>query len=117
MWDFNKKLNWRLSSILFEIFTNKKNALNFNSPKNKKGRDQDFLNDYFYPFAIHRATIHDSFLCTKFFASQPWPTKRQGDCFVGCIHCECNDLKKEIKAFGNCPLECRPKNHTDWIYC
>jgi hypothetical protein len=35
-------------------------------------------------------------------------------CFVGCIRPCCPPVKF---PFGECPMACRPKNHTDWTMC
>jgi hypothetical protein len=82
--------------------------------------DQRFLTDHIWPSIQEQIIVHDSFLCTSFGKNaQPWPTRRQhpsneSGCFVGCPRPCCTTSKH---AFGECPMVCRPKNHTDWTMC
>ena len=69
-----------------------------------------FLASKVYRLIISEALVHDAYNC-RFFGASPWPTKRQGDCFVGGF--ECNSSNK----FYECPMDCRPPEHPDWISC
>lgn len=74
--------------------------------------DQNFLSAYVYPLISNNTIVHDSYLC-KLFGGSPFPSKREGDCFVGSTT-NCN---KYYRFLEECPIDCRPKDHTDWIYC
>lgn len=82
--------------------------------------DQSFLGEHIWPHIQNDLIAHDSHLCKTSFGanSRPWPTRRpslnDSDCFVGCIRpcCPLNQF-----PFGECPLECRPKDHPDWTMC
>ena len=73
--------------------------------------DQIFLSAYIYPLIYNYSLVHDSYLC-KQFGGSPFPVKREGNCFVGSMH-SCN----KTALFYDCPLECRPKNHSNWRSC
>ena len=107
----------QLANYFFKIITNQRIALHFNKIKNLKGRDQHLLTAFFSYHSIRNSTTHDSYLCF-WLGGDPFPTKREGDCFVGCTDC-CNRTKELGKRTYDkiCPIECRPKNHKDWFYC
>jgi hypothetical protein len=50
--------------------------------------------------------------------TEPFPTQRPSanvtNCFVGCARPCCGTGKI---TFGQCPKECRPKDHPEWLYC
>lgn len=79
---------------------------------NHKWSDQFFLRDYVYSLVKNDSLIHVSYLCAFYKDSIPFPTRRVGDCFVGQVG-NCN----KNSTFIECPVECRPKGHKDWIYC
>ncbi|CAF1015993.1 unnamed protein product [Rotaria sordida] len=115
MWGFRPVLNRTMASI----FLNK--MLNHNLIKRYAGRgDQTFLTDHIWPNIQDHVLAHDSHLCTTWYGknSQPWPTRRpplnETSCFVGCVRPCCQKMKP---PFGECPIACRPKNHTDWTMC
>ena len=72
-----------------------------------------FLFRFVWPLAKSDAVSHDSYNCTLFPNTQPFPTERirQPNNFVGSIVISNNTLWVE------CPIECRPKDHPDWIHC
>ncbi|CAF1673364.1 unnamed protein product [Didymodactylos carnosus] len=87
--------------------------------------DQKFLEHQIWPrIQQHDSVAHDSFHCQTSVGknrSQPWPTQRlesnnqQINLFVGCYRpCSSHDKRLMIHQ---CPLECRPKEHQDWIKC
>ena len=98
----------------------------------KNGQDQYLLERFVWPLAIYNATIHDSYHCSNKALgnsdeSSPFPTQRRFNCFVGQIGC-CREsdtvysLSEPVSIGMNpitsiCPLECRPHDHKDWIYC
>jgi hypothetical protein len=113
MWGLKSHQNRSLANIIFNLILDRnisaKYNYNLNSPKQG---DQQFLNQYVYPLIRHTSLIHDSFLCNHYKDSRPFPTKRNGDCFIGNpFKCSTNE------TFIKCPLQCRPINHTDWEYC
>jgi hypothetical protein len=81
------------------------------------GADQGFLSSEVWPEASRNSTVHDSYLCNAFGKSRPYPTKRPTEtyCYVSCNLC-CNTTQIADKM-KECPVQCRPKEHQDWIYC
>ncbi|CAF1096515.1 unnamed protein product [Rotaria sordida] len=82
-----------------------------------KGKgDQNFLEDYIWPHAImyDKMTLEfDSFFCKKYPNSRPFPTRKESPTlFIGCRRPNCTKDKHP-----ECPKECRPANHPDWIWC
>lgn len=75
------------------------------------GNDQLVLNKVVWPRLVNDVMQHDSYLCSRYKGSRPFPTQRIQGTFVGCKRkCQYKDLSK-------CPERCRPKNHQDWKYC
>ena len=114
MWGFKTEKNREMAKRLFNIMINLSIAPRYNFPKNDKGKDQDFLRDYFYPYLKDNSLVHDSFYCNDYHDSEPFPTQRVGSCFVGA---SLKDTICQNSTFLACPIECRPKDHQDWIYC
>ena len=116
MWGFANYRKRDLGNKLIEFLKNKTIANDFNkNGKSDKGKDQDFLHAYFWPSAKLDALIHDSYICQK-YGGIPFPTKRPNNyCFVPCAYC-C-DPKYNASWGYECPKECRPKDHQDWIFC
>ena len=87
----------------------------------QRGNDQRALTKFLLPRATNDSLIHDSFHCKhklliRGSISMPFPTQR----LVG------NNSSEEPNFVGNqgvegiriqCPIECRPDDHKDWIYC
>ena len=101
-----------------EIYSNLKNKLiasMFHKMGEKyiKGKDQDFLGLYVWPLVKDDSISHDSYTCGK-FGGIPFPTKRQGNCFI-CNFDICDPINGKYPY--KCPKECRPSNGTDWEYC
>ena len=80
---------------------------------NPKGQDQSFLHQHVYGKLRHISVIHDSHLCLMYKDSTPWPSKRQGNCYVGLVE----DCNINIKFDFICNPQCRPKHHQDWDTC
>jgi hypothetical protein len=115
MWGFRPSLNANTSRILHDKIHNQQLI------KQYGGRgDQTFLASHVWPLAKPSVVAHDSFLCQNGFghASEPFPTQRpsanETNCFVGCVRPCCGRGKM---PFGECPKQCRPKDHPEWIYC
>ena len=111
MWGLKKFANENLTKKIYNTLIDNQVASNY---KNRpKGTDQSFLTDHVYYLIESDSIIHDSYLCTMYSKSLPWPTKREGNCFVGSTG-SCNSSATD---FYKCPLSCRPSNHKDWIFC
>ncbi len=108
--------------------------LNYSKGKNrKKGIDQALLKIFLWPYflapPVWDAVTHDSYLCREYsrpnVEMRPFPTQRNSSA----------DFKvaRVNRGFGNyvgapspggitiqmgeCPKECRPKDHQDWKLC
>jgi hypothetical protein len=85
----------------------------------KKSGDQQFLLDYIWNFFKNNALIFDSYFCQT-LNGRPFLSRGPKDnCFLGCIRpCCSNTIKDDFNIrLKHCPIECRPKEHLDWIYC
>jgi len=82
--------------------------------------DQRFLRDYVWNFVKNNALIFDSYFCQK-LNGRPFLSQRpRGNCFLGCLRPCCNNIIENdfnVVPLKPCPIECRPKEHLDWIYC
>lgn len=82
--------------------------------------DQKFLSVHVWPLSKSNVIAHDSFLCHHGYGNkpEPFPSQRtsanETDCFIGCVRPCCGRGKL---PFGPCPLQCRPKDHPEWVYC
>lgn len=78
--------------------------------------DQRALRHVLWPEIKSREDVlqHDSYLCTTYPGSRPFPSQRQhsGD-FVGAPSLRMSG--QHVKE--PCPVECRPPQHKDWLYC
>ena len=111
MWGFKPKMDRSLSRYLFSLIMDESLTSYYNpNEESPKGSDQVFLTDYVYPFVVNRATIHDSYYCRLYSNSKPFPSKRVGFAFVG------NSFANQTNT-KECPIECRPNDHIDWIHC
>ena len=113
MWGFRPAHDRILSQVIFQKLHNATLTKEYLG----KG-DQPFLLKELWPLVKNDSLIHDSFNCQRFVDnSQPFPTRRPSvkghDIFVGCV----KPCSGKQYIFGECPVECRPKNHKDWIYC
>ena len=87
-------------------------------PSLDKSFDQDILNSRVWPVIRDKAAIFDSYNCRdeeKFGQSRPWPTQREGYLYVG--YGPTKDVIVEALSKMECPAECRPEEHQDWLYC
>jgi hypothetical protein len=112
MWGFYNQRDRSTANRIFKSILHPLHSFiyNFyaNSPKNN---DQMYLQRNVFSHIKFNSIVHDSFCCDK-YGGDPFPSKRFGNCFVGSsVSCNLTD------NFYECPLECRPLNHQDWIYC
>ena len=70
---------------------------------------------FVYPWAKYNALEHDSYSCGNFTNSHPFPTQRLmvPNNFVGGVY----KFTQKFALKLVCPMECRPWNHQDWVYC
>jgi len=78
------------------------------------GNDQVLLRNLIYNDLKDYSLQHDSYLCKRFPLSVPYPTRREGGFFLGAPVSR-YDLGSSMEF--ECPVECRPKDHQDWLYC
>lgn len=115
MWGFRPSLDPKMSLVLH-------NKIHLQNLVQRYGgiNDQIFLSNEVWPYAQSSVIVHDSFICKKNYGhpTEPFPIQRlppyQTNCYIGCVRPCCPDGKL---PFGECPKECRPKNHSEWIYC
>ena len=115
LWGFRPSINRSLSRVILNKIHNK------NLIRRYSGRaDQIFLSSHIWPLAKMSAIAHDSFFCKHGFGhkAEPFPTQRpsanETNCFVGCRRSCCGYGKM---PFSECPRQCRPNNHPEWVYC
>ena len=85
------------------------------APRTSYQPDQRILTKYFWPWAKDTMMAHDSYCCKIFRAGwRPYPTARTNEApnFIGAA-----SLKATIPKGNECPQDCRPANHQDWVYC
>jgi hypothetical protein len=100
---------WGGSKFVFfkDIYKKLENITSFNY-----GDDQNFLSKYIYPFIKENLLVHDSFHCTEYKNSIPFPSKRMGNQHVGQAF-DKNDNPLSIIS-EKAPLACRRK--IEWEY-
>ena len=123
MWGFRSIRNRKLANEIADLIKNPELAKSYNpTGKSEKNQDQVLLREYIWDdlASLHSMT-HASYHCKSFSGSniQAFTVQRPKTvCFVGCS--KCCDPKKYKTTWPvewECPLECRPKNHSDWLYC
>lgn len=112
MWGFKTNVDIKLTKKIFSRILNKKTARKYNL-NTTKGYDQRFLSDKVYSLIRSKSIIHDSYTCRNFWSSEPFPTQRIGNCFIG----ETGQCNLTASSFFECPTACRLANHMDWKYC
>ncbi len=139
MWGFFNNRSRSLAKDIYNKMIDQSIAKEFNH-NNQKGLDQSFLSGklisnsqcslianliliaikvHVYPTVKDKALVHDSFLCSMFHDSVPFPSKRQGALFVsfGSQMSELYEYTYNKTFHAECPVECRPKDHMDWKWC
>lgn len=117
MWGFFNSRMRGLADKLFQKMISQELAFKYNKNKNEKGQDQYFLSDHVYKEIKNHSLIHDSFHCKNYKDSQPFPSQRVGHCFVGIPSNIIQYNSCDHKVFHECPVECRPYQHQDWLTC
>ena len=113
MWGFYNERNRTLAKRILGSILLKNISIRYNSNnKSPKGADQYFLTSHVYGLIKSDSIVHDSYLCQSYGGSA-FPTKRNGNCFIGNPF----DCNMTASSFFQCPPQCRPKNHQDWLYC
>jgi hypothetical protein len=123
MWGYQVFRNRKLANKIVRLIKNFYIAKKFNSNgKSEKDKDQLFLKEHIWNnFAIQNSMTHASYFCDTFGGSniQAFTIQRPKIyCFVTCSLC-C-DVTKNNNSWPldwTCPIECRPKHHSDWEYC
>ena len=95
-----------------------------------KGSDQDFLTNFLYSTMRNSVMCHDSHLCQVYEGCQPFPTQNLlPGIFVGFPGIfSFEDLPRGEKdnttlsqtytfRAQTCPVQCRPFQHLNWVYC
>lgn len=115
LWGFYNDHYREIAEMIFLKVIKRNVAEYYNTPRNKKNRDQNFLAYYIYPLMKHNSVQHDSYNCGMFSESIPFPSRRRGRCFVGESFGEIDCVK--AGEFIECPLRCRPIEHPKWTTC
>ena len=114
MWGFYNTRDRSLADQLYGQITNKE--INRELAQLPNNRDQTFLKKYVHKFLRDRSVIHDSYCCAQFNDSVPFPTQRQGNCYIGSTARNLACLKEVSHLL--CPIDCRPELHKkDWLFC
>ncbi|XP_049849060.1 uncharacterized protein LOC126317237 [Schistocerca gregaria] len=110
MWGARPELKREALKALAEVITGE--------PKGKKGQDQWLLAKHVWPNIRGDVWQHDAFYCHKYSSHghmRAFPTPRNHTVvynFVGNrFGVDTQPLVKE------CPQQCRPADHQDWLYC
>jgi hypothetical protein len=108
-WGLYNSRNRQKSETIYGLVKNPDVAKNYHNKGQpmRKGNDQDFLGQHVYPVMKDNCIVHDGYLCQS-FGGQPWPSKRQGNCYI-CNAGPCDPIKGVFEH--KCPLACRPKDH------
>ena len=83
------------------------------APRYAYGPDQGFLKRYVWPWAKWSSVSHDSYFCHKFPYTRPFPKRRpvKENNFVASVVHDHGRLELQ------CPKDCRPQLHQDWLIC
>ncbi|KAK3863482.1 hypothetical protein Pcinc_016151 [Petrolisthes cinctipes] len=79
--------------------------------------DQQNLALLLWPLMKKSLVSHDSYLCSRYPSTRPFPTRRQNFTFVGMRTYRGKYVNDQVPETMPCPVHCRPKEHQDWIYC
>ena len=109
LWCFRNSKNRTLGSDLWNtIYIKSDNRTHIYEAR--YSNDQSVLGDYVWPVIKNDVVQHDSYGCNDFRGVLPFPSKRIGYEFVGCIR-PCDEYIR------TCPYDCRPKLHKEWHKC
>ena len=111
MWCYRSQNNRTKGKCRLQLMLQKAKKRNSQMEAEKED-DQDVLQTYLWPETRNDVIQHDAYLCNRFTGSIPFPSKRSPNReFVGCPVHICHNQAKE------CPKECRPEYHQDWLFC
>ena len=83
------------------------------APRCGWGPDQTFLKRYVWPWARWSSVSHDSYSCSRYPFTKPFPSQRHLN--------ESNYVASAVTGHDRlevqCPERCRPAIHKDWLYC
>lgn len=106
----NRLLFLRLFSVLLDRHKVRRYSLS---------HDQTLLTELIWPKVKDQTLVFDSYTCEQLPHPnwQPFPSQRPSrECHLGCVR-PCCQNSTNIVFKNPCPEKCRPKNHTDWLYC
>lgn len=117
LWGFRSELDRALARQLLHMFTSPSMHRWYDLHRHEKQADQIFLEDFYRRFVEVNMTAHDSFHCARFPQSRPFPKQRPVYyCHVGGYGC-CGPLFLNASFPHECPYECRPTEHKEWVFC
>ena len=120
-YDYNKVLKDKFIEIFKNMLNESRELYSKLQHSMRKGIDQRLLAKHIWPYAKDDSVIHDSYTCKRSdlrgTGIRPFPTRRLHGThnFVGDRWSNAGEIT--IKKHGECPRECRPKEHTDWKIC
>ena len=76
--------------------------------------DQEFLASFIWPWAKFNVHHHAAFFCQDYKNAVPFPTEREKAKanYIGVPW-----VKNDTFYNRKCQIECRPKDHQEWLYC
>jgi hypothetical protein len=120
MWGFYNERNRAIANKVYEFLVDREISSNYKK-NNEFGMDQAYPIIYIFPHIAKTTMTHDSYFCTndlyKTAENLPFPVQRDGACWVGIWYNPGIDCKNQDPSLFKCKIECRPKNHKDWLYC
>ena len=82
MWGFYNERNRTLANTLYQKLVNPDIAKIYKK-NNKYGQDQVYPQKHLCPYLSKVTIEHDSYTCSIFNNSRPFPVRREGSCYVG----------------------------------
>ena len=123
LWGFASLKNRLIAQKLFQIITDPNKKAWFIQYYNNKNIEKYFVLKNIIKYVRNNSTSHDSFFCNK-YGGKPFPSKRTSEyCHIGsygcCLNSETNNYYSHSfkSIIYQCPLICRPRNHSEWIFC
>lgn len=116
MWGLSNERDRHLAMRMFNTIVDGRLSDWHSANARNKHADQIFLQEHFKPIVEKNVTIHDSFHCAR-LGGRPFPTQRpEFYCHVGGYGC-CGVQFMNSSFPHECPYECRPQNHKEWVFC
>ena len=124
MWGFYNERNRTIANKVYRLLVDREISYNYKR-NNKRGMDQAYPIRYIFPFIREVTMTHDSYFCMtreyKTGEKRPFSVRRDGACWIGLYrvgrYVTEYDCKTGNATLFKCPVECRPKEHQDWIHC